>query len=392
MFKNSPVWVFDEKNNKLTFNTSQDIIETYNNLYETIFENINLSSDTPQGQLISSDAQRDMAIINSIEELANYHFMGGNGVMLDMWAWNTFRATRKEAINGYVYIDITGTPNSIINAGFTISDGTLQYELNNDIVIANTGSINTIFYAKINTTDISKANTITQIVTPNLNVERINNASDSVSGIPKESDTTFYNRCIYFGSLYPNGSYKSIIANIAQLQGVSKVAGYENYKNSNVTYKGVNFEPHSIGLVILGGDKQDIAKTFMKVKPAGTDMMGDTDITLETDNGQLIVYKYFTPKNVYLKFDITIKNDITSPKNYKEQIINALNNYITTLSIGAYITQPEIAKAIESYVVGFIITDIKLSKKDNTLSYSPIDLNFNEIASLNKEDITIGSI
>lgn len=391
MFKDSVIWQFNNDKNKLEFKTAHDVLQSYNTLYSSIFENINLSPDTPQGQLISFDAQKDMQIINNIEDIVNYFFNGGSGIMLDMWAWNTFRATRKEAVEGYAIIQITGTPNTIIPAGFIISDGNLQYELNKDITIGNNGQITSIFYNKSSLTDLSKANTITQIVTPQLNVERVNNENDSIIGIQRESDTAFYTRCVSYGSLFANGSYYSIMANIAQLQGVVKVSGYENYENNSVVFKGTTFNPHSIGIVVQGGNKQEIGNVLSKIKPVGTDMMGNVEVSIE-NFGRMSIYKYYEPTPISLKFDITIKSSITSPKNYKEQIIMALDEYITGLEIGAYITQPEIAKAIENYVTGFFVVDIKLAKKTDTIGYNPIELNFTEIATFSKEDVTIGTI
>lgn len=344
MFKDSPIWQFNTDKNKLEFKTAHDILQSYNSLYSNIYENINLSPDTPQGQLISADAQRDIEIINAVEDICNYFFNGGNGLMLDMWAWNLFRAVRKEAIAGYAVIQINGIPNTEIPAGFIVSDGNLQYELKENSVIDANGMTQLIFYNKSSLTEISKANTIIQIITPQLNIERVINPADSIAGIPKETDNAFYLRCIYYGSLFPNGTYKSIIANIAQLQGVSKVNGYENYTNNEYTYKGTKFTPHSIGIVIQGGKQTDIAKVFNEVKPVGTDMVGDIEV--ESPFGDSM-YKYFTPKAVSLKFNVMIKSSNISPKNYKQQIINALTNFINGLEIGAYITQPDIAKAVE---------------------------------------------
>lgn len=392
MFDNSPIWEYNKDKTKLEFKTGHDILQSYNTLFSNIFENINLNPDTPQGQLISADAQRDMEIINSIEDICNYFFNGGNGLMLDMWAWNLFRATRKESVDGYVNIEINGVPNTTINAGFIVSDGNLQYELRTNITIDSKGNANAIFYNKKNTLDISKANTITQIITPLLNVERVNNPSDSIPTIPKESDTAFYIRCINYGSLYPNGSFASIMANIYQIEGVNKVNGYENKTNEEITYKGVKFPPHSIGIVISGGDKQKIGKVISETKPVGTDIVGNVEVEVKDPFGRLIIYKYYTPTLVPLKFDINIKSDVTSPKNYKEQITQALNYFINNLPIGAYITQPEVSKAIENYITGFIVVDVKISKKSDTPNYNAIELNFAELASVSPEDISVGTI
>lgn len=382
------IWQFNSDGSALTFAGASDLLEQYQNLYSKIFPNISLEPSTPQGQIISARVEESMAIISELEKVVNYFFLGGNNEALDIWAWNTFRATRKKATNGYVGITIEGVPNTTIPSGFTITDGTLNYAIQSDITIPSTGSIDTNFICTEVTETISLQNTITHIVTPIIGVDRVNNPSSSIAGIFEETDSAFYNRCITNGSLAKNSSYRSIKANVAQVSGVIKIAGYENYTKASVTYKGTEIGANSFALVILGGSDNDIATTIAECKPPGSGMTGDVEVEVDID-GSIINYYFYRPKPAKLQFSVNCQLDVNSPTSYASFVKEAIQNYVNNLEIGAYITQPAVANAIQSYVNGFKINSVQIGRVGSALGYTPIELQFLELAQVDDANISV---
>ena len=162
--QNTNLWSLNDSG-ELEFSYKDDILAEYQSLFKTIFGDINTDPSTPQGQIITSLTQIDLATISYLENLANAFFFGGSGDFLDNWAWNLYRVTRKNGTPSSVIVKITGRPNTDIPNDFTISDGSENYVIEAPTRIGENGEILAKFN-NININDfVAKANTITQIVT-----------------------------------------------------------------------------------------------------------------------------------------------------------------------------------------------------------------------------------
>lgn len=390
MFDNSLLWKLKDDKSGLEFQFTESIESAYKELFNKIFPNINTDPSTPIGQIITHLTEQDTATITAIQDLINYFFLGGNANLLDIWAYNQYRATRKQGINGNALIDIQGEPHTKINKGFTISDGESRYILDKDISIGENGKAQALFSAESPTEKISLANTITQIVTNIVGVEKVNNPNPSTAGIPKESDSAFYYRCQKYGSLFKNSSFSSILANIANLHGVEKIGGYENASKQEVTKNGFKINPFSFVIVVKGGDSHKIAETIAQCKPPGAGMMGDTKIKLII-NTKEIIYKFQRPTEAPMKAEISVQTDINSPSIYAEQVKQAVINYINALEIGDYVTQPALSQQIAKETSGFKIQDVKIGRKSASVGYNPIQLNLDELATISTADIQVSA-
>lgn len=390
MFDNSLLWKLKDDKSGLEFQFTEAIESTYKELFNKIFPNINTEASTPIGQIITHLTEQDSATITAIQDLINYFFLGGNANLLDIWAYNQYRATRKQGVNGSVLIDIQGMPNTPIDKGFTISDNEIRYILDKNIIIDENGKVQALFIAEYPTEKISLANTITQIITNIVGVEKVNNPNPSQAGILTESDSAFYYRCQKYGSLFKNSSFASILANIANLHGVEKIGGYENSSKAEITKNNFIIDPFSFVIVVKGGDTQQIAETIAKCKPPGAGMMGDTEVAILV-NTKEIIYKFQRPTEAPIKAEISVQIDINSPSIYAEQVKQAVINYINALEIGDYITQPELSQQIAKETSGFKIQDVKIGRKAESVSYNPIQLNLDEIATISQADILVSA-
>lgn len=388
--QNTNLWSLNDSG-ELEFSYKDDILAEYQSLFKTIFGDINTDPSTPQGQIITSLTQIDLATISYLENLANAFFFGGSGDFLDKWAWNLYRVTRKQGTPSSVIINITGRPTTDIPNDFTISDGSENYIIEAPTRIGENGEI----LAKFNNVNINdfvaKANTITQIVTNVDGVERVNNNSNAIPAIFRETDAELFNRCLYFGSTATNASFRSILANVAQVKGVNRIAGAENVANQNKIINGVELTPHSICIVVDGGEAQEIAEAIQKSRATGCDMVGDIEIPLYIDK-QKYIYRFYRPKTVAIKAKVTVSqaNSALIRADFEKITKEALANFINHLDIAKTITQPLLSNALIKIVGSdFNIDDLQFSKKSESLAYSPINLKLNEIATISLDDIEV---
>ena len=388
--QNTNLWSLNDSG-ELEFSYKDDILAEYQSLFKTIFGDINTDPSTPQGQIITSLTQIDLATISYLENLANAFFFGGSGDFLDKWAWNLYRVTRKQGTPSSVLIKITGRPTTDIPSDFTISDGSENYIIEAPTRIGENGEVIAKFNNIAINDFVAKANTITQIVTNVDGVERVNNNSNAIPAIFRETDAELFNRCLYFGSTATNSSFRSILANVAQVKGVNRIAGAENVANQNKIINGVELTPHSICVVVDGGKAQEIAEAIQKSRATGCDMVGDIEIPLYIDK-QKYIYRFYRPKMVAIKAKIIVSqsNSGLIRADFEKITKEALANFINNLDIAKTITQPLLSNALIKIVGSdFNIDDLQFSKKSENLAYSPINLKLNEIATISLDDIEV---
>ena len=388
--QNTNLWSLNDSG-ELEFSYKDDILAEYQSLFKTIFGDINTDPSTPQGQIITSLTQIDLATISYLENLANAFFFGGSGDFLDKWAWNLYRVTRKQGTPSSVLIKITGRPTTDIPNDFTISDGSENYVIEAPTRIGENGEVIAKFNNIAINDFVAKANTITQIVTNIDGVERVNNENNATQAIFKETDAELFNRCLYFGSTATNSSFRSILANVAQVKGVNRIAGAENVANQNKIINGVELTPHSICIVVDGGEAQEIAEAIQKSRATGCDMVGDIEIPLYIDK-QKYIYRFYRPKMVAIKVKVSVSqaNIGLIRADFEKITKEALANFINNLDIAKTITQPLLSNALIKIVGSdFNIDDLQFSKKSESLAYSPINLKLNEIATISLDDIEV---
>ena len=288
-------------------------------------------------------------------------------------------------------IKMTGKPTTDIPNDFTISDGSENYIIEAPTRIAENGEVIAKFNNIAINDFVAKANTITQIVTNVDGVERVNNENNATQAIFRETDAELFNRCLYFGSTATNSSFRSILANVAQVKGVNRIAGAENVANQNKIINGVELTPHSICIVVDGGEAQEIAEAIQKSRATGCDMVGDIEIPLYIDK-QKYIYRFYRPKAVAMKVKVTVSqaNSGLIRADFEKITKEALANFINNLDIAKTITQPLLSNALIKIVGSdFNIDDLQFSKKSESLAYLPIKLKLNEIATISLDDIEV---
>ena len=390
MISENSLWRFNDDESVLEFKDSTDILSDYQNFFKSIFPDLNLEPNTPQGNFIAFLAEIDSVTIQNLSELVNIFFNGGSGKMLDLQMWNLFRAKRKNAIFGYAKIKAFGIPYTEIPGGFIVSDGDQNFKSEATCYIGENGEVEFLVTATEINESIALTDTITQIITPILGVERVTNEASSVAGIPQETDSAFYKRCITYNSLYKNSSFRSVMANVAQLDGVVKLNGFENPTSGEVEYKGETFQPHSFGVVCIGGDDTEIAKTIRDCKSLGSLAQGNVAVDFTDDTFQNVsTFRFYRPTNTSLKFSVKARLYKQSPNAYETIIKDGLKLFVDNLQIGDYFTQPQVSQFLQDYCKGFDIADLKIALQSGVLGYEPISLEFLQNATISDNDIEI---
>lgn len=379
-------WIKTE--NGLELQDTSSILEQVQNVFLTAFPNLNTDPSTPQGQIITAITEMFVQAQSDITEFANIFVNGGTGVWLDAYCKTYYGITRKQASKGSCTALISGTNGTIIPAGFTAKSGDYEYATVSEYIIESGGTCYAELFAKDNGSFSIDAGTLTTIVTQVNGVERITNPYESTSGTNTETDNELRLRAMNSLTYRATSIFDGLLAQIEQLQGVQKVAGYENNTKNSIEYKGILSEPNSIAVVVKGGDLNAIGKVILENKTVGAYVQGDIDIPVyEEISKQTYTMRIYRPAQKKLKAEIKVVTNNLTTQDYaaqlQEQIINIINNN----KIGSEIIPFQIASQIS--LPNVQLADFKMGLVSATATYNPITLKLIDEAVILADNIIV---
>lgn len=175
------------------------------------------------------------------------------------------------------------------------------------------------------------ANAITTIATVTRGWQAVTNPAAAAPGMPVESDLKLKRRQAISTALPSRTVFEGIIGAIADINGVSRIRGYEN-DTSVVDADGI--PPHAIALVIEGGDSTAIARVLLAKKAPGVATYG-TVLRSSTDAyGIPHAIRFFRPTYVQVAYYITLQALPGYTQDVEAMIRQALADWTNGLGIG----------------------------------------------------------
>ena len=290
---------------------------------------LNTAPETPQGQIIDSQAAAIMNKDNEVLFLANqFNPATATGIFQDALAQLYF-LQRQPATSTIVACTCTGLQGVVIPAGAIIqtTDG-LQLTNITEGVIAASGSVELNF--KLNETGPIQvgAGTATIIVTQIPGWDTVNNSSAGIVGRSEESQQEFATRIQKSVAVNSQGSVDAIYAALANLAGVVAVVVLENDTDTAIENNGVSITPHSICISIYGGDNNAIAEVIYNKKDMGCGTVGNTQVSYTNSRSTVFNYNILVPTPYPIGIRVTVNNSVTLPSNVQNIIKQAvLNNF-----------------------------------------------------------------
>ena len=365
---------------------TQDIKEDFEQAYKNAFGNIDVSPSSPIGQLIINDTLTlRSAIEECIKVMNNSSLYYAKGDMLDSVAqnWGQFRKTE---IPQMVIAKIQGKENTKIPKNTIALSGETQYFLQNDCIIPSSGVCFATFIS--NEKGICKKGTLNTF-SPEISSVSIINESDGSPFIEREKDNEFRTRILRgFLSIRASSTLDSILDNILSLKNVVDAKIFENETDNPVSLEDLILIPHSILVIVEGGEDIKIAEVLAHKKSLGVSTVGNTNIIYNSNN-YTFSYKIYRPKIVKIKLKVFYSKNKNSPANIEDLILNSLNEYLQTVSfkIGQTIKGIEFFKAFELFKIADVL-DIKVSNKTDFSDFIKLSpLEFPIIESLEVKDV-----
>lgn len=293
--------------------------------------------------------------------------------------------TKRLATNSTVDLVIVGTAGTTLTDSIAVDALQQQWLIPSPTTIPGGGTITVTATAKDEGAVAAQPNTITGIFTPTQGWQTVNNPSAATLGAPVESDAQLRVRQTQSVALPSQTVFEGTVAAVQNVAGVVTAKGYENATNST---DGNGLPPHSIALVVVGGDSTDIAEAIQIKKTPGTQTDGTTTIVVDDSMGMPIPISFYeaTPATIGVRVTITPLAGYSS--SYADLIQAAAAAVATspmvgsTNIIGGNIILNQFFAAC--YLSGtqaagtFTIDTIELKKNAGAFGSADIQLDFNE--------------
>ena len=269
--------------------------------------NVNLSDRSKLGKLIKLWAYARAEENEQAEAVYNAGFIDtAEGVSLDREVAKMGIKRRQER-KATGQLTITVDPGATVPAGFMAetADG-IAFKTtdpvtdsdNDGVVLANIEAVEAGARGNV------PASTITKITTPFAGVLSVTNAGPTENGQDKESDEQLRKRALQQGAKDGVPTGDGIRATI--LKDVPEVRAAIVAENDGDEPDADGRPPHSIEVIVLGGQPTDIAKAILRAKAAGIRAYGSTVVVVQdaSGNDQTIGFSYAEQVDVWVKVDI----------------------------------------------------------------------------------------
>lgn len=361
------------------------IVSTLENGLRQIYgQNIDLSPNTPDGQVVGLLAQIRM----DFEELAeNVYRQLDPDVATGAWLEQrvAYAGLMRRGAN-YSYlrsVALTGEPNTRLYSGIVVSDThKVRWVLVSDVTLDSNGSARADFRSEqLGAFNLAK-NTNLTIETITLGLIGATTQEDAEIGIEEETDIQLRERFLFSRTKNAQNSAEAINAKIAALPDVKHVRVLENNTGQRDSF---GVEPHSINVIVNGGDSNSIADVIYQNKGAGVGLQGDTQVTLQRDNEQRVIrFDRAEMVDIQISMRCVRYEDFTQIN--KSEITEQLAKQV--FNIGQTVSLSRLYSPINQ-VGGFWVKELKIARKGQRLKAENVVMQPREIARILPSDVTI---
>ncbi|ENF3341641.1 baseplate J/gp47 family protein [Escherichia coli] len=300
--------------------------------------------------------------------------------------------SRKGATNSTVDLLLTGTAGTTIINGSVKDSNNVIWRLPASVVVGVDGTVMVTATCSVSGAVAALAGTITEINTPTRGWVSVTNPAAATVGTPAETDAELRIRQSQSVALPSITPFEALDGAVSNVTGVTRHKLYENDTGSE---DGNGLPPHSVAVIVDGGDVTDIAQAIRGNKGQGTATHGTTSVTVPDKYGNPHVIKFSRSSDVPVYARIKLKVFTGYTSQIGQQIQQAISDYINSLTIGDSVLLSRIYSPANLGVVSggnaryYDIQELTIGKSPGALSSSNIDIRYNESASCTPENIVI---
>ena len=231
-----------------------------------------------------------------------------------------------------------------------------------------------------------EALTIDTISDPIVGWDSVSNPVAATTGRLTETDEELRERFRNSKFFQSQNILEGIIDALKNVPGVVDVTIYEN--DTDVV-NSIGVPAHSFLPIVLGGLPSDVAQAIWENKPTGIPSVGDTTVQIADSQGILHNISFRQPTEVPVYITIELSDLGSMPGDADAQVKQNLVNYGSdSLFISSDVIYSRLYTPINS-VPGFTVNSLKIGKTPSPTGMSNIVINFDQVATITADNITI---
>jgi uncharacterized phage protein gp47/JayE len=354
-----------------------------------IYPDATLDASTQDGQLVGIFANA----IDQIGQVAEAVYDSGSPSL----AYGVTLA-RIVQYNGIQVID--GTQSQVVlqfggNVGMDIPAGTqvkcsanneLFYTLD-DVTIQPNGNVQVNALAVNFGAIAAPSNTLTTLMMPMYGVRTVTNPADALVGKDRETDAQLRLRRSYSTATPSQSILEGIKGAVANIPEVIQVQTYEN-KTDMIDSNAL--PPHSLSVVVEGGDDNDIANAIFIREPVGTNQYGNTTVAVIDGYGSTHNVTFMRPPVV----QIYITVQLTTLPGWSDDMIATMQANIVAWTqanwlIGTPVVRSQLYTPINQTGTQFAVAHILLGTSSSVFDVEMIPIAYNAIAQASTGNVQV---
>ncbi|MBS9442301.1 hypothetical protein EAE89_11455 [Photorhabdus heterorhabditis] len=297
--------------------------------------------------------------------------------------------TRHKSTHSTVDVKLVGTVGTVVKNGIVRDINGYSWSLPSTASIGIHGFVIATATCQTKGNVTALVGDVSIIGTPTQGWQSVTNPSAATPGQPIESDTTLRERQRKSVALPSRTVLDGIQGAISLIPGVVRRRGFEN--DTNVTDNN-GIPPHSIAMIVDGGDAKLIAQVIETKKGPGAGTFGDTEIKVADSYGILHPIHFSRPKDVPVFVEITL----TAFEGYTtlvgDRIRSAIASYIDAQLIGDNVYLSRLfspANLRDEEGLTYDIFEIQIGRSEDDISPGNLIVTFDEAVTCKPEHIKL---
>ncbi|HDR2590567.1 TPA: baseplate J/gp47 family protein [Enterobacter ludwigii] len=310
----------------------QTILDTLTGYFRQIYgQDVYLDDDTKDGQMLGlwalaiHDANNaTIAAYNSFSPVTSQYSALSANVKINGIA-------REKATRSEVDVLLVGQVGTKITNGSVRDDNNIIWDLPATVVLDVHGQALVTAVCAVDGAVPAAPGSITIMNTPTRGWQSVSNPGNATTGRPVERDDQLRDRQTKSVALPSRTVLSGIVGAVELLDGVTRLQPYEN--DTDVTDAN-GLPPHSISLIVDGGEAAAIASTIALKKTPGAGTYGTTTEIVVDSYGITRPIHFFRPAEVEVYVHIVLKALPGYTQDTGERIRSQVVDYINALAIG----------------------------------------------------------
>ena len=345
---------------------------------------LDLSTPTPQGQLIGVLAETFSDIDQAIVAMANgFSLAAATGRQLDDIA-SLFGMYRLSATRSEVTATLSGVAGTVIPAGsLAATTAGITFATVSAATIGLGGSIDVQMRATALGEEVAAASTLTRVLTRISGWDSVTNAAAATLGQEVETDSNLRRRYRAILGRTSRTSLSAITGLIADADNVTAYRVVENSTSASITVQNIAIEANSILAIVEGGSDEDVATAIANTKALGIGTSGDQSAVIQ---GSTIRFR--RPEELPIRVTLQTNARSNFQSDGIRQLTTGLVNYVSALDIGYGIGDNDLYEPAYR-IPNHVISSIAVARKSGSEGIATVDLDLDQKLTLAAGDVNI---